>query len=68
MIVRANQGDTIDNLCWRHLGSVDPVETVLLLNPGLAAIGPILPEGTVVNLPEATQAAAPSAPIIQLWD
>lgn len=68
MIVRANQGDTIDNLCWRHLGSVAPIETVLLLNPGLAAIGPILPEGTAVTLPEATQAAAQTTPIIQLWD
>lgn len=68
MEIRAHQGDTLDTLCWRHLGSVEPVETVLELNPGLAALGPILPEGTAVNLPEATQAAAPSAPIIQLWD
>lgn len=68
MKIIAHQGDTLDNLCWRHLGSVDPVETALLLNPGLAAIGPILPEGTAVTLPETTQAAAQTTPIIQLWD
>lgn len=68
MQIRANQGDTVDTLCWRHLGSTDPVESVLLLNPGLAAIGPILPEGTAVTLPEATQAAAQTTPTLQLWD
>ena len=50
MKVTAHQGDTLDAICWRHLGTVQPVESVLKLNPGLAALGPILPEGTKIEL------------------
>jgi phage tail protein X len=68
MQIRANQGDTVDTLCWRHLGSTDPVEAVLELNPGLAALGPIIPMGAAVTLPEIDQAAAQPQQTIQLWD
>lgn len=67
MQVRANQGDSVDSLCWRHLGSSAPVESVLEANPGLAALGPILPEGTLVELID----EAPPVSIrktINLWD
>lgn len=66
----AHQGDTLDALCWRELGATaDVVESVYDMNPGLAALGPILPQGTPVLLPDvSTIAAAPTLPTLQLWD
>mgnify|MGYP003671531572 CR=1 FL=1 len=67
--VRSHQGDTLDQLCWRHYQRTAGVtESVLAANPGLADIGPILPHGTLVNLPplETTQIA--TAALVQLWD
>lgn len=49
--VRSKQGDTVDSLCWRYLGTTDAVEQVLALNPGIAEQGPILPAGIIVALP-----------------
>lgn len=67
MHVRARQGDTLDLICHRHLGATARVtEQVLELNPRLAELGPELPIGTIVTLPE-----APDAPVktrIKLWD
>ena len=52
MQIRATQGDTVDAICWRYLGTTeDTVEQVLLLNPKLAELGPVLPMGTVLTLP-----------------
>lgn len=67
MQVRAMQGDTIDSLCWRHLGSSSAVETVLASNPGLADLGAILPNGTLVTLPDEAPAARQTN-LVQLWD
>lgn len=65
--VRAQQGDTIDSLCWRHLGSSALLESALELNPGLAALGAVLPNGQPVTLPDAAS-IQPVKTIIQLWD
>ncbi|MBD59009.1 MAG: phage tail protein [Citromicrobium sp.] len=68
-VVRSIEGDTVDLVCWRELGrTAEVVEETLERNPGLAELGPILPTGTPINLPEAT--AAPEAntrDIVQLW-
>jgi phage tail protein X len=68
MQVRAHQGDSLDSLCYRHLGSSAYVESALDLNPGLAALGPILPNGQLVTLPEESANAPASSKILQLWD
>lgn len=68
--VTSEAAETLDALCWRALGSSVPVEAVYAANPGLAALGPILPTGTAVLIPDAATAATP-APLretIQLWD
>jgi phage tail protein X len=66
--VRAQQGDTVDSLCWRHYGTTRGMnELVLEANPGLAAIGAILPIGHEVELPERPPAAA-TQQITYLWD
>lgn len=67
-VVTAHQGDTVDSLCWRHLGDSTAVEATLALNTGLAAIGPVLPIGQPVRLPAESAAPAATAPLIQLWD
>ncbi|MFC7414767.1 tail protein X [Larsenimonas suaedae] len=67
--MRTIQGDTVDRICYRHLGSTAAVTAVYALNPGLCERGPVLPTGTEVRLP--VPEAAPRTPThssIQLWD
>lgn len=67
MKVRALQGDTVDALCWRHYGRTAGVtEQVLEANPGLAALGPVLPMGLEIEIPD--QPAQPVTRRVQLWD
>ncbi len=69
MRATALAGETIDAICWRVLGRTRSVtEQVLILNPGLAAIGPRLPAGTEVLLPDLSQAAPPILETVKLWD
>ncbi len=69
MQVRANQGDTLDALCHRHLGTTaGVVEQALQLNPGLADHGPILPHGTLVTLPDLQSDVIKTVETINLWD
>jgi phage tail protein X len=68
MRVTAHQGDTLDLLCFRHLGrTAGAVESALEANPGLAALGPVLPMGTSVDLPDSAPATAQTK-LVQLWD
>lgn len=64
--VRALEHDTLDLLCWRHLGrTAGAVEATLDANPGIARMACDLPAGQPVNL------VAPPAqprPLIHLWD
>lgn len=69
MRVHARQGDTLDQICWRHLGRTSGVlEAALEANPGVASLGEVLPHGTAIDLPEPSQAAPAAAALIQLWD
>lgn len=68
MQVRALQHDTVDQLCWRHLGRTQGVvEATLELNPGLANHGPFLPAGLSVELAPLPTTSA-RKPTVQLWD
>lgn len=68
MQATARQGETLDALCLRVLGRTAGVtEAAMEANPGLADLGPILPQGTVVNLPAVTQATQTEAALVQLW-
>lgn len=65
--IRAHQHETVDALCWRHYGrTAGVVEAVLAANPGLADLGPNLPQGHPVTLPET--APEPERQAVQLWD
>lgn len=69
MQVRSQQNDTIDALVWRYLGeTAGLVERTLEMNPALAQLGAVLPRGTLVTLPAASQNTAATTELIQLWD
>lgn len=62
-----SQGMTVDLLCHRHYGRTrGTTERVLDENPGLAALGPVLPVGTRVRLPEIVK--LPTKTTRSLWD
>lgn len=67
MKVRARQGDTIEAICWRHHKNTSIAVQVMELNPQLATIGVVLPEGTLVTLPDAVTTAN-TKKLTQLWD
>ena len=48
------EGLTLDLLLWRKYGVRGRalIETALDTNPGLSELGPVLPLGTVVTLPD----------------
>ena len=66
--LRSKQGDTLDGLIWRErrLGPAD-LDRVLALNPGVAAIGAVLPLGTLITVPEAEPTLA-RLETVNLWD
>lgn len=67
--VTAVDGEMVDAICWRELGRTrDVTEQILALNPGLAGLGPRLPAGTIVTLPDAPDLAPPVLETVNLWD
>lgn len=65
--VRTRQGDTADALCYRVFGRTAGItEQVLELNPGLAGLGPVLPQGTAVVLPDRARPPQRTG-TVQLW-
>lgn len=68
MDVRSQQGDTVDAICYRVYGrTAGLTEDVYAANHGLADLGPILPAGTLVHLPDPADATHPHTDMIQLW-
>ncbi|EAV3689692.1 phage tail protein [Salmonella enterica] len=67
MIVIAQQGDTVDAICWRYFGATRGItEEVYRTNLDLAETGPVLSQGQAVILPDV--APAQEKILIQLWD
>ena len=67
--VRSQQNDTVARLCWRQYGTTSrpTLDAVFDANPDSCSDGPVLPNGTLVMLPDLT----PSTPVntlTQLWD
>lgn len=69
MEYEAREGDTLDAIAWRHYGTADAahVHALLVANPGAADLGPELPAGTVIALPDAGGITAESG-VVRLWD
>lgn len=66
--IEAMQGETVDRMCVRFYGETHGfVEPVIEANRGLAALGPVLPMGTLVAMPDVV--IEPSeVPLVRLWD
>ena len=62
------QGEVVDLVCHRHYGRTrEVIEAVLAANPGLAALGPVLPLGTQITLPDIAERSR-RKPLTSLWD
>jgi len=65
--VRANQGETVDQICYRYYGCTSGVtEAVFEANPGIANHVPFLPMGLEIVMPDVTSQTQQA--LIQLWD
>lgn len=64
----AKDGDTVDSIAWAYYGTLDGrvVEQLLEANPALADLGPLLPAGTSVTLPDIQTSAELSG--VKLWE
>lgn len=60
--------ETVDLIVWRHYGRQDNgiVEQVLAANAGVSDIGPELPAGLRLTLPDIQEPA--QATSVRLWD
>ena len=61
------QFDEIDGVCHRYYGRTQgTVEAVMVQNPGLADMMPILPEGLVIELPDIPRPTTTET--LRIWD
>lgn len=62
------QNDILDDVVHRYYGDLSgrAVERVLEANPGLADLGPVLPAGVTVALPDKPVEATKT--LTRLWD
>ena len=70
MIIKvAGEDISVDLLIWRKYKRPMPglLEQVLDINPGLAALGPILPIGTVVKFPNVKPPTVTELAVVRLW-
>lgn len=52
---RTRDGDMLDEICVRHYGLANlnqSIAATLEANPGLAARGPVYPQGITIHLPD----------------
>ena len=51
---RTSDGDTLDYIAWKFYRMLEGrvVEQLLDANPGIADLGPVLPAGVLVNMPD----------------
>lgn len=67
MKIYAQQGDTVDEICFRYYGRTQQVtEQVYAANAGLADAGPVLPHGRPVDLPDLPDSS--TGETVNLWD
>lgn len=68
-VVVAGEGITLDLLLWRRWGDAGAslLSAALDLNRGLASLGPVLPAGTAVVLPEAPTKTATVTVAVDLF-
>jgi phage tail protein X len=59
----------LDQILWRRYRRKTPglFEAALDMNPGLAAIGPNIPRGTVIAIPLDRPDSVTTLPVVRLW-
>lgn len=62
---RTIDGDMVDAICKGHYGREDMTVAVYEANPGLAALGSVLPKGILILLPEPPETSVRKP--IRLW-
>ncbi|MDR3445747.1 tail protein X [Dyella sp.] len=69
LIYLSSAGDVLDEIAFNQYGdcSSDTLAAVLLANPGLADLGPVLPAGVQVTLPDAAPITT-TVTGVSLWD
>lgn len=65
----SRQGDCLDEIAFNQYGqcSAETLAAVLLANPGIADLGPLLPAGLQIVLPDAAPVTT-TVPGVSLWD
>ncbi|WP_242221734.1 tail protein X [Shinella zoogloeoides] len=67
-IYTTKQGQTVDLACQDFYGRTrDVTEAVLDANPGIAALGAVLPIGTVLVMPDIDTRPV-ARPLVSLWE
>ncbi len=63
-------GLMLDAVLWQRFRRPTPglAERTMDINPGLAALGPVLPHGTRIMIPIEKQASVRVMPVVSLWD
>lgn len=64
-IYRTINGDMLDAICKTELGAEAHVNAVLLINPGLAKLGPVYAAGVLIKLPQISAPVATGT--LRLW-
>ncbi|MBN4078883.1 tail protein X [Gammaproteobacteria bacterium AH-315-C21] len=59
-------GDVLDQICLEYYGSTTVTEQVLEVNRNLADVGPILPSGIIIQLPD-LPTPNEQRDIVRLW-
>jgi phage tail protein X len=65
--ITAQQHETVDELVYRITGSTAQVEAVYQANQNLADLGPHLPHGTTVIIPDANPQKTQTVKRQTLW-
>lgn len=60
----------LDQILWQRFRRKTPglIERVLDMNPGLAGLGPVIPNGTSISIPIDTPSSPTAVPVVKLWD
>ncbi len=67
MQYRCKDGDMLDWICFQYYSRESgAVEAVLEANPGLAGLGPVLPAGTIIELPTLPDTSQKGS--VRLWN
>jgi phage tail protein X len=63
-------GDVLDLLCYKQYPNQDYLAITMMVyaaNPGLAAHGPILPAGLIIEFPEAPTIKPKKINVVKFW-